>query len=276
MKRSQFSYAIWPWGTKTKEQVEVAVGDIATIGYTSFEATKGVMYAYDLDHKACKATLDSYGVRVESFFFGIPGIGKEATLFDTLEKELDFAANMGATRVTLQGTFARPEVMDEAAKAQNLETMCRFARLAGSFGLKTNAHPHVNTYFMYADEIDYVMENSDSDLIGLAPDIAHIAAAGGDPVAVVRKYADRVRFTHLKDYKLSDAAQGSAWVGSGVPIMSCFHALGDGIVDIPEILRILESVDYKDPLCVEMDSPPVSNVASAKQNYEYLARYIRE
>ena len=275
MKRSQFSYAIWPWAAKTKEQAEGAVKDIAAIGYTSFEATKGAMYIYDLNYKEYKAMLDCHGVRVESFFFGLPAIGKEETLFDTLEKELDFAANMGVTRVTLQGVFGRPEAMDGAAKAENLERMHLFARLAKSFGIKTNAHPHVNTYFMFADEIDYVMENTDSDLVGLAPDTAHIAAAGADPVAVVRKYAARVGYTHLKDYKLSDAAPGASWVGSGAPIMSCFHALGDGVLDIPEILKILDAVDYSGPLGVEMDSAPVSNVASARQNYEYLARYIK-
>ena len=274
MKKSQFSYAIWPWAAKTREQLEGAIRDIADIGYTSFEGTKGVMNAYDFNYKECKAMLDRYGVRAVSFFFGIPGIGKEATLFDTLERELDFVANMGAELVTLQGTFARPEVMDEAAKAQNLENMHRFAVLAGSFGLKTNAHPHVNTYFMYEDEIDYVMQNADRDLIALAPDTAHIAAVGGDPVAVIRKYADRIRFTHLKDYKLGDG--GASWVGSGVPIMSCFHALGDGVLDIPEILRILAAAEYSGPLGVEMDSAPVSNVASAKRNYEYLTKYIKD
>ena len=276
MKRFQFSYAIWPWGIKTREVAEAAVKDIRDVGYTSLEATKGMILAYELDCKACKAMLDRYGVRAESFFFGLPAFGKEATLFDTLERELDFAANVGATLVTLQGTFGRPEEMNEAAKAQNLENMHRFARLAKSFGLKTNAHPHVNTYFMFADEIDYVMENSDSDLIGLAPDTAHIAAAGADPVAIVRKYAKRVRYTHLKDYKLCDAAPGASWVGSGAPIMSCFCALGDGVLDIPEILRILAAVDYRGPLGVEMDSAPVSNVASAKQNYEYLAGYVKD
>ena len=276
MKKSQISCAIWPWGIKTREQAVVAVKDIKEIGYTSFESTKGAMYAFDLDHKEYKAMLDEYGVEVKSFYFHIPAVGQEATLFDSLEKELDFVANMGVKIVTLQGTFGRPEVMDEAAKAQNLERMNNFARIAKSFGLKTNAHPHVNTYFMFEDEIDYVMENSDRDLIAFAPDTAHIAAAGADPVAVIKRYADRVRFTHLKDYKLGDAVTDSGWVDSGVPIMSCFHALGDGTVNFPEILGILESVNYEGPLCVELDSPPVSNVASAKQNYDYLCKYVKD
>lgn len=273
MKRSQLSYAIWPWGTKTREQAIEAAKDIAAIGYTSLEATKGAMYAYDLDHKEYKAMLDGYGLRAVSFFFGIPGVGNEAALFDTLEAELDFAANAGARLVTLQGTFGRPEVMDEAARAQNLESMNRFARIAKTFGLKTNVHPHVNTYFMFEDEIDYVMENSDRDLISFAPDTGHIAAAGADPVALIARYADRVGFTHLKDYKLGAESGKACWVGTGLPIMSCFHPIGEGVLDFQRILEILDSVGYAAPLGVELDSA-ASNAEGAKKNYEYLCQCI--
>ena len=69
----------------------------------------------------------------------------------------------------------------------------------------------------------------DPDLISLAPDTAHIAAAGADPVAMIRKYANRVKFIHLKDYKLGDSVTSSGWVDSGVPIMTCFHELGEDV-----------------------------------------------
>jgi inosose dehydratase len=275
MKRSQLSYAIWPWGTKTREQAAEAARDVAAIGYSSLEATRGAMLAYDFDHKEYRAMLEGYGLRAVSFFFGIPGIGNEATLFATLERDLDFAATAGAGMVTLQGTFGRPEVMNEAAMAQNLESMHRFARIAKSFGLKTNAHPHVNTYFMYEDEIDYVMENADRDLISLAPDTGHIAAAGGDPVALIRRYADRIGFTHLKDYKLGASGTGAPWVGSGVPIMSCFYPMGEGVLDFAEILGILEAANYTAPLGVELDSP-ASNIEGARKNYGYLSGYVTD
>jgi inosose dehydratase len=127
---------------------------------------------------------------------------------------------------------------------------------------------------MFEDEIDYVMENSDPELISLAPDTAHIAAAGADPVKLIEKYKDRVKFIHLKDYKLGDEATASCWVGSGVPIMSCFPPLGKGTIDFSAVLKILESVNYDAPLCIELDMPPVSNVISAKDNYDYLLSLI--
>ena len=276
MKKSQVSYAIWPWGTQTREQAVQAAKDVTSIGYTSFESVKACMYAYDLNYKEYKEMLDSYGLKANSFYFHIPPVGQDATLFGNLEKELEFAANMGVKLATLQGTYGRPEVMDQAAKELNLATMNRFAKIAKTFGITTNVHPHVDTYFMFEDEIDYVMQNSDPDLISFAPDTAHISAAGGNPVEVVRRYADRVRFTHLKDYRLGDQVTDDGWVDSGVPIMSCFHALGDGTINFPEIFKILDSVGYDGPLCIELDKPPVSNIASAKQNLEYINTFLED
>lgn len=277
MKKSQMTYAIWPWGTQTREQAIEAARDVTSIGYTSFESVKSAMYAYDLDHKAYKEMLDSYGLKPVSFYFHIPDPGEEdEKLFANLDKELEFVVAMGVNIVTLQGTHGRPAVMDEAAKRHNLDNMIKFAKIAKKYGITTNVHPHVNTYFMFEDEVDYVMENSDPDLLSLAPDTAHIAAAGTDPVKVIRKYADRVRFIHLKDYKLGDDVTDSGWVDSGVPIMTCFHALGDGTVNFPEIFKILESVNYSGPLCIELDKPPVSNIESAKQNFDYLSKFLED
>ena len=277
MKKTQMAYAIWPWGTETKEQAELAAKEITEIGYKSFESVKGAMYAYDLNAKEYKAMLDKYGLKAESFYFHIPAPGRvDEELFNNLERELQFAAEMGVDRVTLQGTYDRPQVMGEKEHEYNLKNMVRFAKIAKTFGLATDAHPHVYTYFMFEEDIHYVMQNSDRDLIYFAPDTAHICAAGGNPVEMIRQYADRINFTHLKDFKMGDDVTDSGWVDSNVPVMTCFHALGDGTIDFPEIFRILESVNYSGPLCIEFDRPPVSNAVSAKQNYDYLSKFLED
>ena len=276
MKKSQMCYAIWPWGTQTREQAVQAAKDITEIGFTSFESVKAAAYAYDLNYKEYKAMLDSYGLKAESFYFHMPAKEQEAELWGNLERELDFVANMGAKRVTLQGTLYRPEVMNEAVKAATLDSMKKFAEIAKTFGITTNVHAHVNTYVMFEDEIDYIMQNSDPDLLYFAPDTAHISAAGGKPVDIIRRYADRVNFIHLKDYRLGDKITDDGWVDSGVPIMSCFHPLGEGAVNFPEIIKILDSVNYTGPLCIELDKAPVSNAESARANYEYLSKFLQD
>lgn len=277
MKKSQITYAVWPWGTKTKEQAAEASKDVTAIGYTTFESVKAAAYAFDLDAKAYKEFLAPYGLKPVSFYFHLPTVEDPDNFFGNLDAELQFVKDMGVDIVTLQGTRGRPEGMtNDEAKKLNLDRMIRFATIAKKYGITTNVHPHVNTFFMFEDEVDYVMENSDPSMLSLAPDTAHIAAAGADPVKMIAKYADRVKFIHLKDYKLGDSVTSEGWVDSGVPIMTCFHPLGKGTVNFPAILDILDKAGYKGYLCIELDCPPDSNAESAKKNYDYLCSLLED
>ena len=278
MKKSQITYAVWPWGTKTKEQAAEAARDVTAIGYTTFESVKAAAYAFDLDAKAYKEFLAPYGLKPVSFYFHLPTVEDPDDFFGNLDAELQFVKDMGVDIVTLQGTRGRPEgdMTNDEAKKLNLERMIRFATIAKKYGITTNVHPHVNTFFMFEDEVDYVMENSSPDVLSLAPDTAHIAAAGADPVKMIAKYADRVKFIHLKDYKLGDSVTSEGWVDSGVPIMTCFHPLGKGTVKFPAILDILDKAGYTGYLCIELDCPPDSNAESAKKNYDYLCSLLED
>lgn len=278
MKKSQICYAIWPWGIKSKESIETALREVTEIGYKSFEISKQVIALFDMKADNFRELLAPYDIKAESFYYGIPSKGKEQDLFVNLEKELQFIADLGVKRVCLQGVYGRPEgdVMDDAGRAHNLNLMNRFARIAEGFGVATNVHPHVGTYFMYEDEIDYVLQNTDPALIHFAPDTAHIAAAGADPVEVVRRYVGRVNFTHLKDYRLGDEITSQGWVDSGVPIMDCFHGLGMGSIDFPEIFRVLDNAGYTGPLCAELDRTPTTHKDSAQKNFDYMNQLLED
>ena len=58
--------------------------------------------------------------------------------------------------------------------------------------------------------------------------------------------------------------------------MSCFHPLGKGTINFPEIFKILDSVNYDGPLCIELDQPPVSNIDSAKYNLEFISKFLED
>ena len=68
-----------------------------------------------------------------------------------LEKELEFIAELGVKRICLQATACRPEVMDEAALAYELDVVKRFAEKTREFGIMSNLHPHHNTWVMYKE-----------------------------------------------------------------------------------------------------------------------------
>jgi inosose dehydratase len=269
MDKSRITAAIWPWGVDKPEQMEQAAQEITKIGYTPFESVKQAIYAYNLDLPAYRDVLDKYGLIAASFYFHFPVMGEEGKLFETLDKELEFVAALGVKRICLQASKGRPGAMDEAGKAAETALVERFAKRTKSFGITTNLHNHHNTWVMYEDEINFVLDNIDPAILSFAPDTAHLVAGNCDPVKVIRKYAARVNFTHLKDIK-SPEVKSEGVAQAGVEVYSNFCELGQGCVNFAQIFGILKKAGYDGPLCEELDRAPVSNYESAKNNYEFI------
>ena len=269
MDRSRITAAIWTWGTDNKEQMEAASKEVTEIGYKSFESIKAAIYAFDMDLAAYKEVLNKYGLNPVSFYFHFPEAGKEDDIFNNLDKELDFIASLGVTRLCLQGTSGRPDIMDEAKLNFELELVEKFAKRTKAFGIKTNVHNHHNTWIMYENEIDFIFKNLDNDIVSFAPDTAHLIAGNCDPIAVIKKYLDRVNFIHLKDIKGSKV-ESAGIANAGMEVYSNFCELGQGIIDFKKVFDLLKSVNYDGPLCEELDIAPVSNAQSAKNNYDYI------
>lgn len=271
MDTSRITAAIWPWGTETREQMEKAAKEVTAIGYRSFESVKAAIYAYDLNLKDYKEVLDRYNLKPVSFYFHLSNFGAEKSVFENLEKELEFVAALNVKRICLQATGGRPEKMTVDNKRFELELIENFARKTKEYGITSNLHPHHNTWVMYEDEIDNILQNLDESIISFAPDTAHMVAGNCDPVAVIRKYANRVNFTHFKDIK-NDDLKSEGMASAGMEVYSNFCELGKGCVDFKSIFDILKSVNYDGPLCEELDKAPISNEISARNNYEYLVK----
>lgn len=270
MDQSRITAAIWPWGTSTREQMELAAKEVHEIGYRSFESVKAAIHAFDMDLAAYKDVLNRYDLKPVSFYFHLPESEQLKTFFAGLDKEFEFIAALNVKRLCLQATWGRPEEMTESHKQQELEIIARFAEKSRAFGLTSNLHPHHNTWVMYQDEIEYILDNLDSKLISFAPDTAHLVAGNCDPVAMIKKYIDRVNFTHFKDIKNANV-QSAGMAEAGMEVYTNFAELGTGCVDFRSIFDLLKEANYDGPLCEELDTAPISNAISARNNYHFIA-----
>ena len=270
LDKSRITAAIWPWGTSTRDQMETAALEVTKIGYRSFESVKAAIYAFDLDLKAYREVLERYDLKPVSFYFHLPAAGGEESVFLTLDRELEFIAALGVDRICLQATGGHPGKLDAGQLEFELKLVEKFAIKTKSFGITSNLHNHHNTWVMYENEIENILDNLGPDLISFAPDTAHLAAGLCDPVKVIGKYADRVNFTHLKDIKTPEVkSEGIA--AAGMEVYSNFCELGQGSVNFRAIFDILKKAGYTGPLCEELDTAPVSNAESARNNYNYIA-----
>ena len=272
---SRITASIWPWGTKTREQMELAAKEVSELGYHSFESVKAAIYAYDLDLTAYKEVCNRYDLKPVSFYFHLPQLSDVDEFFSNIDKELEFIAELGVKRISLQATGKRPNMENvremTAENLQNeLDVICRFAENSQRFGIMSNLHPHRNTWVQYENEIDYMMERTDASLLAFCPDTAHLICGDCDPVEVVKRYAARTNFTHFKDIKKPDESQSLGFSAAGMEVYGDFCELGTGIVDFKGVFDALKAVGYDGPLCEELDKAPVSNAESAKNNRAFL------
>lgn len=271
MVKSRIAAAMWPWGTQTKEQLEIAAKEISSIGYAGFECVKATIHAYNFDVNAFKEVLEKYNLKPISFYFCLPEKGLENELYATLDKELEFIAKLGVDKICLQATRGRPEKMDEESLNYELNAIKKFAEKSREFGITSNLHNHYNTWVMFKNEIDNIFNNLDSKTIQFAPDTAHLAVCGCDPVKVIKEYANRINFTHFKDIKKMQTEK-ECFTKPLNEVYSTFCELGTGIIDFKSIFDVLKSVNYNGPLCEEFDKATVSNLESATINYNYILK----
>jgi inosose dehydratase len=135
-------------------------------------------------------------------------------------------------------------------------------------------HPHYNTTVMYESEIDFILQNTDPEMVAFGPDTAHMTAGQCDVVKMIKKYADRVKFTHLKD--ITNGGVEAAGMQAGVEVYTNFRELGEGIVVFPAIFKILDDAGYDGHLTAELDRSRFGNKESAIMTMKYLKEHYKQ
>ena len=282
------------WGVLLKDTPGVppypqVLDEIKAAGYTGTELGP---YGYlPLDTAKLRDELDARGLTLLSAYTQIYFLEPEAYA-DFYEETLITArllSEMGCEWIVLSDVLLvdknrsaragriRPE--DSLSESQwdtfakNVDDFAR--RTRGEFGLKSVFHNHVGAFVETADEIDALMSRTDPALVGLCLDTAHAMYGGGDPVAICKKWADRVWYLHLKECDqptLNDvtAREGDYFAGVEAGV---FPELGQGSVNFASLHSLLTEMDYDGWAVIEQDILPGSGLdplASARRNREYL------
>ena len=191
--------------------------------------------------------------------------------YDAFEKHMDFTYGLGARvigvgecGVTVHGQeetplFPNSPVLTEEQMKNLAEGLNELGRRAQKKGMKVGFHPHVGTGIQSLEEIDRLMELTDPTLVGLLFDTGHSTIAGEDPVAILKKYIDRVVHIHVKDVRREVFEQVKAGNHSflwGVK-NGMYTVPGDGsCVDWDAIFSILRGSDYEGWIVVEAEQDP--------------------
>jgi inosose dehydratase len=142
--------------------------------------------------------------------------------------------------------------LDDARWRTLAEGVARAADVARERGFDPVFHHHTSTYVEGLPEIERLLEGTE---VALLLDTGHLAVAGGDPVAALNDWSDRIGAIHVKDVRLdvlrtvkADRADTlSAWR------RGLFCALGDGDVDLDGFCAALAASGYEGWVVVEQD-----------------------
>lgn len=148
------------------------------------------------------------------------------------------------------------------------------AEVKRSYGLRTVFHNHCGGYVETPEEVDRLMSLTDPGLLGLCLDTGHYGFGGGDPVAALKDYDDRIWHVHFKDFdpKVGQASQEHKRDYFESVAQGVFCELGKGSVDFKTIVDILEKRNYSGWIVVEQDVLPGMGdpKGSAARNRQFI------
>lgn len=194
-----------------------------------------------------KSQLDAAGL-MRVFAWGHPdGLegGKSQTAYKEMVEMIPHARRLGADVMRVVGSSLMFRFENHQEQIERLTGMFREAvRVAADHGVKLAIENHID---FTSDEIVQLLDQVDSDHLGVNFDTANFARLLDDPVKGMRKLAPRVLATHIKDLKVNAQASVDDWFFfSSTPV-------GDGFVDNLALARLLKEAGYKGFLAVETD-----------------------
>lgn len=146
-------------------------------------------------------------------------------------------------------------------------------RTFGEYGIRLGFHNHMNNLGERREEYDRIMDAADPKHVGALLDIAHMQAAGGDPVKLTRDYINRLLFPHFKDVVIHPSGPPPLDGKPARPKYD-FVELGQGRVNFPAVLQIMKDYRYKGWIVIELDLAPQGR--TPRESAAISKRYIEE
>ena len=185
-------------------------------------------------------------------------------------------------RIVRAGRAADPVTprMSPAGFARLGRLLEDLARESEALGHRLVFHNHVGTYVETPDELDVLLAETDPALVGSCLDVGHYIVGGGDPVAALRRYGERVRHVHLKDVSGEVLARlRSGATGGFLDALRdrLFCEVGAGVLDVLGVLRELAARDYRGWIMIEQDTTwraPSESAAISRGVYDFALRVL--
>jgi inosose dehydratase len=254
------------------ENIEAGIRDIGELGFAGTE-TGGMLYDLWEERRPgqLKRVLRETGIPMVTLFHSGEWTDREAEprLLESARRWSAAVKDLGGEMLMLVPGRRRdvpPYGLDDFQWMADV--MNRAGQIAKQAGIDATMHPHWGTAAETRLEIEVLLDRLDRRLVGFAPDTGQIAKGGADPMPIVERWAEIVRYVHLKDL----APEWEEMRQAGVPLRSPegYAEMGQGTIDFTRLLPILDRVNYSGWLMAELDESKRGGRASAALAKQYL------
>ncbi|MEW4368296.1 sugar phosphate isomerase/epimerase family protein [Paenibacillus kandeliae] len=171
-------------------------------------------------------------------------------------REVDIAAKLGV-KLMRHDVASSPDVSiaNFNTYLDKLANACRrIAEHAATHGITTSVENH-GYLIQHADRVQTLIQAVNRDNYKTTLDVGNFVCADENPVAAVQKNLPFASMVHIKDFYLrpADRNPGSGWFTSTSGTYLRGAIIGQGDLDMWEILRIVKASGYDGYLSVEFE-----------------------
>ena len=180
---------------------------------------------------------------------------------------------------TVQGDIGvpvnnRPKLGRDAVFAYGRK-LSELAKWMAGEGMTLAYHHHMGSFIESGEEIDWLMESSSPE-VTLCFDTGHLLFGGGDVMATLERWGDRVHHVHFKDIRpdvVKDVRDNDRSFLDAV-IAGAFTVPGDGCIDFQPVADYLKKTGYDGWIVVEAEQDPVKAPPYdySKAGYEHILK----
>lgn len=266
---------------------EQCIKEMSAAGYQGCE----VGHKFPRDTNVLSKALSQYNLSVASAWYTtyFTEEGREQETITGFIRHMNFLKTMGAKVIVVcecgHGALYDSSPLFKAkpnfSPTQWHNLLIGFAhvgQLAKDNGMTIVCHHHMGTGIQHQEEIDFLMAQTHPDLVSLLLDTGHLACAGVDPLAVIKKHGARIKHVHLKDIRadvLQRVKDENLSFLDGVKA-GMFTVPGDGDINFQPIFTALLDLNYEGWWVVEAEQDPdkANPLAYATLAREYLRKTV--
>jgi len=245
----KLGYSAITWGGKDL----LAIEEIASLGFKGIQLRANTYAPFKDKPEELKAALDKAGLQLVMFSSGNVEVDP-AKVDANIQQHVNhakFVKALGGNAIQLTNSLRKKDqIPTEQELIRLADVMNEIGAKTKELGVQATYHNHMSQWGETPEEVETIVKHMDSSKIQLELDVAHYFQGGGNPAEAVLKYKKVLHSLHIKDVESPVKGQESN------PKSYKFVELGEGKVNLVEVFKNLEKINFKGWAIVELDGVP--------------------